>query len=33
MMLCLEDMPEIERKSVKKLKKALKMVTKALGVL
>ncbi|WZZ46550.1 hypothetical protein YC2023_042809 [Brassica napus] len=33
MMLCLEDMPEIERKPVKKLKKALKMVTKALGVL
>ncbi|WZZ88194.1 hypothetical protein YC2023_116773 [Brassica napus] len=32
-MLCLEDLPEIERKPVKKLKKTLKMVTKALGVL
>ncbi|CAN6920140.1 unnamed protein product [Brassica oleracea var. botrytis] len=33
MILCLEDLPEIERKPVKKLKKTLKMVTKASGVL
>ncbi|KAL0744242.1 hypothetical protein Bca4012_085755 [Brassica carinata] len=32
-MLCLEELPERERKNAKKLKKALKMVAKALGAL
>ncbi|KAG2315983.1 hypothetical protein Bca4012_009776 [Brassica carinata] len=33
MILCLEDLPESGRKTVKKLKKALKMVARALGAL